>query len=97
MDKGKIFWHEAHCMAVKLDLLDYLEGLSMTIEHPLTQEALIMDMLIIKKNPDVIITKKFGRIFKTYNIVEYKSEECVFCILTGLSKPTKRPIRRRSR
>ena len=75
MNKGKVFWHEAHCEAVKLDLREYSEWLSMSIEHPLTKEALIMDMLIIKKDPDVVITKKIGRIFRTYNIVEYKSEE----------------------
>ena len=75
MDKGKVFWHEAHYEAVKLDLREYLDRLSMSVEYQLTQEALVMDMLIIKKDPSLVITKSIGRIFRTHNIVEYKSEE----------------------
>ena len=75
MNKGKIFWHEAHYEAVKLDLREYLDQLSISVEYLLTQEALTMDMLIIKKEPSLEIAKNIGRIFRTHNIVEYKSEE----------------------
>ena len=33
-----------------------------------------MDVLIIKKDPHVVITKNIGRIFRVHNIVEFKSE-----------------------
>ena len=43
-------------------------------ERLLSKEALKMDVLIIKKEKDVEIDKNIGKIFKGYNIFEYKSE-----------------------
>ena len=74
MNKRKVYWHEAHYEAIKLDLHQYMDWLSLIIEYQLTQKALIMDMLIIKKDPNIVIMKNIGRIFRTYNLVEYKSE-----------------------
>ena len=37
--------------------------------------TLIMDVLIIKKTADVRIDKNIGRIFKSHNVFEYKSED----------------------
>ena len=74
MNKRKVYWHEAHYEAIKLDLHQYSDSLSLISEYQLTQKALIMDVLIIKKDPDVVIIKNIGRIFRAHNIVEYKSE-----------------------
>ena len=60
---------------MKARVREYSEWLVITTEHSLTHEALIMDMLIVKKDPNIEITKNIGRIFRTHNIVEYKSEK----------------------
>ena len=75
VNKRKIFWHEAHFEALKLELYQYKDALSFVIEHQLSKKALIMDVLIIKKDPNTLITKNIGMIFKTHNIVEFMSEK----------------------
>ena len=51
-----------------MDLLEFQD------EYPLSKEALIMDVLVIKKKLGERIDKNIGRIFKTYNVFEFKSE-----------------------
>ena len=70
----KIHWHEAFYEAIQLDLREYQDSLKFENEHQLSKEALKMDVLIIKKEKHLHITKHFGRIFQTHNIFEYKSE-----------------------
>ena len=57
MSKRKILWHGAHVEAMKLDLHECKDALSFTSEHQLSKEALIMDLLIIKKDPHIVIKK----------------------------------------
>ena len=42
-------------------------------EHQLGTKPKEIDVLIVKKERDVSIRKNIGRIFRTHNIVEYKS------------------------
>ena len=63
VNKRKIFWHEAHFEALKLELHEYRDALSFILEHQLSKEALIMDALIIKKDPGVVIKKKHRKDF----------------------------------
>jgi hypothetical protein len=72
--QGKIFWHEAFFEALQLELHDYLEVLTFVDEYQLSKEALIMDVLIIKKEADVYIGKNIGEVFRSHNIFEFKSE-----------------------
>ena len=72
--QDKIYWHDAFFAALQLELHDYEDVLTFEDEHQLSKEALIMDVLIIKKTADVKIDKNIGRIFKNHNIFEYKSE-----------------------
>ena len=75
MDERKVYWHEPFVRSVKLTL-DACEGdLSFVSEHRLSEEALAIDILIIKKNRDVAIEKDIGRMFRKFNVVEYKSED----------------------
>ena len=74
-EQGKIYWHEAHFEAMQLELYAYRDVLTFVQEYELSQEALRMDALIIKKNKDIPIEKNIGKIFRTHNIVEYKSEK----------------------
>ena len=69
-----IRWHDAFFEAIQLELHQYQQYLDFTQEYQLSKEALKMDVLIIKKQPGTHIGKNIGRIFRTHNIVEFKSE-----------------------
>jgi hypothetical protein len=73
-ERTKVFWHEAFFEALQLELHQYQDFLEFVCEYPLSKEALIMDVLVIKKKPGERIDKNIGKIFKTHNIFEYKSE-----------------------
>ena len=73
--QDKVFWHGAFFEALQLEFHQYLNALDFEDEHQLSKEALIMDVLIIKKKPGERIDKNIGRIFKTYNVFEFKSEK----------------------
>ena len=51
----------------------YRKVLDFEAEHHLTTEPLKIDVLIIKKKKDIKIKKNIGRMFRLFNIVEYKS------------------------
>jgi len=72
--QGRIHWHEAFYEALQVELHEQKDSLQFENERLLSKEALKMDVLIIKKEKDVEIKKNIGRIFKTHNIFEYKSE-----------------------
>ena len=71
----KIAWHLGFYGGMELELRRWKSDLTFETEHELSKEALLMDMLIIKKNQDVRIDKPIGRIFKRYNVIEFKSPE----------------------
>ena len=73
-ENGKIHWHDAFFEALQLELYQYRDFLTFQSEHRLSEEALKMDVLVIKKDKDVYIEKNIGQIFKGANIFEYKSE-----------------------
>lgn len=74
-EKATIQWHPGFYSAAELELLSDKEVLSFQREYNLSKEPLRMDLLIIKKLADVRIENEIGRIFKRYNVVEYKSPE----------------------
>ena len=49
----KIAWHPAFYGGIELELRKWKADLIFETEHELSKEALLMDMLIIKKNRDV--------------------------------------------
>ena len=53
----RISWHPAFIQAFQLELEDYLEVLTFESEHQLTTEPLKIDVLIIKKEKNVVIDK----------------------------------------
>ena len=66
-------WHPAFVQAIQHELEDYLDVLTFEAEHQLTTEPLKIDVLIIKKEKDVVIEKNIAQIFRSCNVVEYKS------------------------
>lgn len=73
MKNAKLQWHPAFGAALRITLQEELEYLEMREEYLLSKKPLQMDILIIKKLKDVPIRKTIGRIFRKYNIIEYKS------------------------
>ncbi|MHC6181204.1 hypothetical protein ACYUJ6_15355 [Clostridium sp. JNZ X4-2] len=72
-DDDKIKWHLAFAAAIQLELKEYKDDLEFTTEYQLTDEPLRIDVLVIKKLKDIQINKFIGKIFRKYNILEYKS------------------------
>ena len=71
----KIQWHQGFFGGIQLDLRAYKESLTFEKEYELSQKALKMDMLILKKSDGVEIGTGYGRIFRRHNVIEYKSPE----------------------
>jgi hypothetical protein len=71
----KLKWHPAFLEAIQLELIEYKNFLEFKYEYQLTTEPLRVDLLIIKKPRDLAIDKNIARIFRSDNIVEFKSPE----------------------
>jgi hypothetical protein len=74
-DELELKWHPAFFEAIQFELDDYRYALEFEAEHPLTAEPLKIDVVIIKKIQDVVIEKNIGKIFRSVNVVEYKSPD----------------------
>lgn len=72
-EKSVLQWHPAFYGGMQIELVGEKEKLIFENEHQLGTKPKEVDVLIIKKNPEIEIQKNIGRIFRTYNIVEYKS------------------------
>jgi hypothetical protein len=73
-------WHPAFVQAIKLELEAYRDALEFIAEYRLTSEPLEIDVVIVKKDPDLVIEKNIARIFRQVNILEYKSPEDYFSV-----------------
>ena len=69
----RLHWHPAFYAGMQIELQDEADKLSFQEEYLLGKEPMRMDMLLIKKNTKDKIQKNIGRIFRTYNVIEYKS------------------------
>jgi hypothetical protein len=73
-------WHPAFVQAIKLELDAYRDALEFIAEYRLTSEPLEIDVVIVKKAPDLVIEKNIARIFRRINIMEYKSPDDYFSV-----------------
>ena len=71
-ERKKIQWHSGFYGGIELDLRDYKDDLAFEEEHELSKKPIRMDLLIIYKKTDVEIDNGIGKIFRKYNVVEYK-------------------------
>ena len=74
-EKRRLSWHPAFGAVLRIELEKELDLLEIVDERQLTKEPLQVDVLIVKKEKDIRLEKNIGRIFKSYNIIEYKSPE----------------------
>lgn len=73
MGKETLQWHPAFYAGLQIELQEDRENLIFENEHQLGTKPKEIDALIIKKEKDIPVKKNIGRIFRKYNIVEYKS------------------------
>lgn len=71
----KTQWHPAFCSAMKLELIEDGEYLDYINEYNLNTKPLQIDLLVVKKVKDIEIKNEIGKLFRTHNIMEYKSPE----------------------
>ncbi|MBQ9306739.1 MAG: hypothetical protein IJ229_02340 [Clostridia bacterium] len=69
------YWHPAFVGAMGLEFVNDKQHLIFDDEHILNHESIMMDLLIIKKNKSTVINNQIGKIFRRYNIIEYKSPD----------------------
>lgn len=75
LENTKIQWHSGFFGAAELELSSDRDVLEFCREYNLSKGPLRMDLLIIRKRVDIPLKNEIGRMFKTYNVVEYKSPD----------------------
>lgn len=80
LNKMKVQWHPAFCSVMQIELEAYGENLQYIPEYLLGKKPMQMDLLITKTDAIKVITKNIGRIFKAYNVMEYKSPTDYFSV-----------------
>lgn len=73
MNEVKIQWHSGFVAAMDLELSANRNDLIYEREYNLNTKPLEIDLLVIKKDKDVQIANEIGKIFRKFNILEYKS------------------------
>ena len=72
-DSTLIQWHPGFVAAMFLELRDNDKDLEHKSEYELNTKPIKMDLLVIKKRKKAVIKNNIGKIFRTHNILEYKS------------------------
>lgn len=75
MSGTKIQWHPGFVAAIDLEFKENRDDLIYEKEYNLSTKPLEIDLLVIKKEPDVQVSNEIGKLFRGHNIVEYKSPE----------------------
>lgn len=75
MENAKIQWHPGFVAAMNLEFSENRNDLIFESEYNLNTKPLEIDLLVIKKQPDVSLTNEIGSFFRGHNIMEYKSPE----------------------
>lgn len=75
MGDTKIQWHPGFVAAMNLEFKDNRDNLIFEKEYNLNTGPLEIDLLVIKKEPDVQMVNEMGKLFRGHNIIEYKSPE----------------------
>ena len=71
---GKLLqWHPAFYADLQIEFREETEKLKFEREYLLSSKPMAIDVLIIKKKNSEPIRKNIGKIFRKYNIIEYKS------------------------
>lgn len=75
LDERRLQWHPGFQAALQIELAADIDFLQFFKEYNLTEKPLQPDTLVIKRESGRTVSKSIGRIFRRYNIIEYKSPE----------------------
>lgn len=73
MPKEMLQWHPAFYAVLQIELQDEFKHLDFENEHMLGTKPKQIDVLVIKNKENIRIKKNIGRIFRKYNLIEYKN------------------------
>lgn len=82
MKDTKIQWHPGFVAAMNLEFEENRSDLIYEKEYNLNTKPLEIDLLVIKKDPNIQIVNEIGKIFRGHNIIEYKSPSDAFDVDT---------------
>ena len=71
--RTRIDWHKLFCGAFILDMHRDRNVLRIEQETEIGREPPRTDLIVIRKEPEAVLSNEIGRIFRTYNIIEYKA------------------------
>ena len=74
-ESTKIQWHPGFYAATEIELRSNKNDLHFIREYNLSKKPLQIDMLIIEKLKNVQIQNEIGKLFRKYNVIEYKSPD----------------------
>lgn len=77
--KNVLQWHPPFYADMQVEFKKEAKNLQFRNEYTLSRKPMLIDMLIVKK-AGTRIHKNIGRIFRTYNLVEYKSPKDYFAV-----------------
>ena len=66
-------WHPAFYADMQIEFQEESHKLMFQNEYHLSKKPMLIDILVIKKRAGEKIQKNIGRIFRRYNLIEYKS------------------------
>ena len=69
--KDVLQWHPAFYADLQIEFQEETYKLMFQNEYPLSKKPMLVDILVIKKKKGEKIHKNIGRIFRTYNLIEY--------------------------
>ena len=72
-EEAVLQWHPAFFAGIQIEFSEEKEKLTFENEHQLGTKPKQIDVLIIKKESEIELQKNIGKIFRRYNIIEYKS------------------------
>lgn len=75
MNKKELQWHPGFQAALQVELEEDEQYLKFHQEYNLNELPLQIDTLVIKKDAEHRIRKSIGKLFRTHNIIEYKSPD----------------------
>ena len=79
MTEKLLQWHPAFFAGIQIEFGEEAKYLEFKSEYVLGTKPMMIDVLIKKKETQVL-KKNIGKIFRRYNIVEYKSPDDYLCI-----------------
>lgn len=74
-EKAKLQWHPGFFAAIQIEFREEAQYLEFESEHELGKKPMRIDTVVIKKTGGRPIRKNIGRIFRKYNLIEYKEPD----------------------